>query len=72
MNKRWDPQGVEDNELDCDIVVSEFELQLRYNIHFRTEILMLETTKVYAILNTIISLRLEYLKLFNCVQANVL
>ena len=28
--------GVVANELDCDIVVSEFELQLGYCVHFRT------------------------------------
>ena len=30
------PHGEVANVLDCDIVVSEFELQLRYYIHFRT------------------------------------
>ena len=27
------------NVLDCDIVVSEFELQSRYNVHFWTNII---------------------------------
>ena len=27
------------NALDCDIVVSEFELQSRYYVHFRTNTL---------------------------------
>ena len=30
------PRGVVANVLYCDIVVSEFELQLCYYIHFRT------------------------------------
>ena len=29
-----DPRGVVINLLDCDIVVSEFELQSRHYIHF--------------------------------------
>ena len=32
-------RGVVDNVLDCDIVVSEFELQSRYDVHFRSNII---------------------------------
>ena len=32
-------RGVPRNVLDCDIVVSAFELQLHYQVHFRTNIL---------------------------------
>ena len=32
-------EGVVANVLDCDIVVSEFELQWRYYVHFQTNIL---------------------------------
>ena len=28
------PRGVMANELDCDIVVSEFELRSRYDVYF--------------------------------------
>ena len=30
------PRGVMIREMDCRIVVSEFELQTRYYVHFRT------------------------------------
>ena len=30
------PRGVVANELDCDIVVSEFEIQLHHYVHFQT------------------------------------
>ena len=33
------PHGLVTNMLDCDIVVSEFEVQSRYNVHFRTNTL---------------------------------
>ena len=33
------PHGVVVNMLDCDTVVSEFEFQSRYNIHFQTNAL---------------------------------
>ena len=33
------PHGVMDKAIDCKIVVSEFELQSRYYVHFRTNIL---------------------------------
>ena len=33
-------RGVMVNVLDCDILVSEFELHLLYNTHFRTDTLM--------------------------------
>ena len=38
---RWHTvkRGVVANVLDCDILVSEFELQLHHNIHFRTNTL---------------------------------
>ena len=41
MNKlmRGSPRGLVANVLDCDIVVSEFEFQLRYYVHFWTNIL---------------------------------
>ena len=32
------PSSVVVNVLNCDIVVSEFELQSRYYVHFRTNI----------------------------------
>ncbi len=32
-------RGVVSNMVDCDIVVSEFKLQLRYYVHFRTNTL---------------------------------
>ena len=32
-------RGVVANVLDCDVTVSEFELQLHYYVHFRTNIL---------------------------------
>ena len=36
----WEsPDGVVSNVLDCDIVVSEFELNSRYYGHFRTNTL---------------------------------
>ena len=37
--KRGNPRGVVANVLDCDIVVSEFELLSRYYVHFRTNAL---------------------------------
>ena len=33
---RESPYGIVANVLDCDIVVSDFELQLRHCINFRT------------------------------------
>ena len=33
------PRGVMVKVLDCEIVVSEFELQSRYYVHFRTNTL---------------------------------
>ena len=33
------PRGVMVKELDCGIVIREFELQSRYNVHFRTNTL---------------------------------
>ena len=36
MLLKGSPHGVVVNVLDCDFVVSEFELQLPYYIHFRT------------------------------------
>ena len=34
---KWgSPSGVVANVLECDIVVSEFELRSRYYVHFRT------------------------------------
>ena len=33
------PCDVVANELDCDIVVSEFELKSRYHVYFRTNTL---------------------------------
>ena len=36
---RWWPRGVMAKAMDCEIVVSEFVLQLRYYVHFRKNIL---------------------------------
>ena len=36
---RRSPYGIVANELDCNIVVSEFVLQSRYYIHFQTNTL---------------------------------
>ena len=40
MKRRGNPCGVTANVWDCDIVVSEFELQLPYYVHFRIETLI--------------------------------
>ena len=37
--KRGCPRGVMVKAMDCGIVVSEFELQLRYYVHFRANTL---------------------------------
>ena len=34
----FNPYGVDANVQDCDILTSEFELQSRYYVHFRTNI----------------------------------
>ena len=34
--RRESPRGIVVNVLDCDIGASEFELQLRYYVHFQT------------------------------------
>ena len=34
------PRGVVANVLDCEIVVSEFDLHFRYDIHYRTNSLI--------------------------------
>ena len=39
MNIKGSPSCVVANVLDCDIVVSEFELQSRYYVHFQTNTL---------------------------------
>ena len=40
LNSQWGwPRGVMVKVMDCEIVVSEFELQSRYYIHFRTNTL---------------------------------
>ena len=41
------PHGVVANVLDCDIAVSEFELQPRYYIHFRTYTLGKDTPLIF-------------------------
>ena len=38
-NSWWSHHGVVANILNCDIVVNEIELQSRYYVHFRTNIL---------------------------------
>ena len=35
----WCPRGVMVKEMDCGIVVSEFVLRSRYNVHFRVNAL---------------------------------
>ena len=50
--------GVMANMEDCGFEVSKFQLQSRNLIIYRT--------------NKLISIRLQYLKLFNCVQTNEL
>ena len=39
MSLRRSPCGLAANVLDCDIVLSEFELQYPFYIHFRTNAL---------------------------------
>ena len=38
FRRSWGPDGIVSNMLNCDMAVSNFELQSCYNIHFRTNI----------------------------------